>query len=305
MSKTVLIGGGSGLIGTRLSALLAERGDEVRWLSRTPGDDPYPSFHWDAERATIDSRALAGVTHVCNLAGAGIADGRWTNARKQLIIESRTQTTALLAEAIRTAGPSVEAFVSASAIGYYGNRGDQIVREDDPAGTGFLSESTVLWERAIGELAGETGVRTVALRTGIVLSTRGGALEKMLAPARLGVSGYFGSGRQWYSWIHLEDVCRIYLAALDDDRYAGPINAVSPSPVRNKHLAQVLAEAVSNPAVAAPVPSVGLKLAFGEMSHTILDSTRVSADFLGDGLGFSWQYPELQPALAHLIYNGA
>lgn len=303
MSKTVLIGGGTGLVGSRLAALLAARGDDVRLLTRHPdrSRSPYPLYGWNAARHEIDPAALAGVTHVVNLAGAGIADARWSPSRKALIIESRTATTQLLAEAVSAADQPIDAFVSASAIGYYGDRGDELVDEDSAPGEGFLSESTILWERAIGEFAGLTGVRTCALRTGIVLSTDGGALEKMLAPARLGVSGYFGSGAQYYSWIHIDDVARAYLTALDDERYRGPINAVAPEPVTCKRLARVLAEALPNPCIPAPVPALGLRLAFGEMSHTILDSTRVSAAKLDIDLGFAFAHREITTALADLV----
>ena len=303
MSKTVLIGGGSGLVGQRLTRLLAERGDEVRILTRSPerAGGPHEEFGWDAARGTIEAAALAGVTHVVNLAGAGIAEARWTPRRKALIIESRTGTTQLLADAVADTGAGVEAFVSAGAIGYYGDRGDQLVDEDSAPGTGFLSESTILWERAVGEFAGQTGVRTCVLRTGIVLSPDGGALEKMLTPARLGVSGYFGAGSQYYSWIHIDDIARAYLAALDDERFSGPVNAVAPEPVTCKTLAQVLAKALPNPCIAAPVPAFGLKLALGEMSHTVLDSTRVSAAKLDIDLGFDFRFREIEPALRDLV----
>ncbi len=306
MKKTILIGGGTGLIGTRLAELLRDRGDEVRLLSRDPAQiTQYEAFDWDAEAGTIDPRALDGVTHVVNLAGAGIADGRWSAGRKRVIIESRTKTTALLAEAIRGRGEQVRAFVSASAVGYYGNRGEQVLTESDRPGEGFLSESTILWERAVGEAAGLTGVRTAALRTGIVLATGGGALEKMLITARLGVSGYFGDGQQWYSWIHLEDICRMYAAALDDERYIGPVNAVAPEPATCKTLAQVLAQALPNPAVPLPVPAFGLRLALGEMSHTVLDSTRVSAAYVREALDFGFEFPTLQGALDDLVSEPA
>ena len=303
MPITVLIGGGTGLVGSRLAQLLADRGDGVRLLTRSPdrADAPHPLFHWDAARGTIDARALDGVTHVVNLAGAGIAEARWTARRKALIIESRTETTRLLADAVQAAGPGVEAFVSAGAIGYYGDRGDELLDEASGPGEGFLSESTLLWERAVGEFAGQTGVRTCLLRTGIVLSTRGGALEKMLTPARLGVSGYFGAGRQYYSWIHLDDIARAYAAALDDDRFVGPVNAVAPAPVTCKHLAQVLAKALPNPCIAAPVPAVGLRLALGEMADTVLDSTRVVSDRLEHELGFRFDFPEVEGALGDLV----
>ena len=302
MSKTILIGGGTGLIGRSLARALATRGDEVRLLTRDPrGVREYRAYHWDADTKAIDPGALAGVTHVVNLAGAGIADARWTPQRKRVVVESRTQTTALLADAIQAYGAGVEAYVSASAIGYYGDRGEALVTEDERAGEGFLSASTAAWEYAVGHLAGETGVRTVALRTGIVLDPEGGALAAMLKPARLGLSGYFGDGSQWYSWIHRDDIVGAYLLALDDPRATGPINAVAPEPTRNRDFAGELAAALPTPALAVPVPAIGLRLALGEMSHTVLDSTRVSASKLGDEFGYTFRFPRLPAALADLV----
>ena len=302
-AAVVVIGGGTGLVGSRLADMLAARGDEVRLLSRSPERvRDHAAFAWDTDRDYLDPAALAGATHVVNLAGAGIADARWTDARKRLIVESRTGTTALLGRALAAqADRTVRAYVSASAIGYYGDRGDAWVREDSEPGTGFLSESTVAWEDSVRALAEATGLRTCLLRTGIALSPEGGALEKMLVPARLGVSGYFGDGAQYYSWIHLDDLCRAYLAALDDEAYVGPVNAVAPTPVTCKTLARVLAEALPNPAVALPVPAFGLRLALGEMSHTVLDSTRVSSTRLVDALGFDFEWPSIEGALRDLV----
>lgn len=299
---TVVIGGGTGLIGSRLADLLAARGDEVRILSRSPEKvQSHTAYAWDAQAMTIDPAALTGATHVVNLAGAGIADARWTEERKRLIIDSRTQTTALLGQAIREHGEGVRAYISASAIGYYGDRGDAWVDESSQPGHGFLSESTQAWEAAVQALAGNTGLRTCLMRTGIALSPEGGALAEMLKPARWGISGYFGRGQQWYSWIHLDDLCRAYLAAIDDEAYEGPVNAVAPVPVRNKTLAQSLARTLDNPALTAPVPAFGLRLAFGEMSHTILDSCRVSSQRLADKLGFDFEWPEIDGALRELL----
>ncbi len=302
MANTVLIGGGSGLVGTRLAELLTARGDEVRLLSRSPAQiAKFRAFAWDTKRHYLDPAALRDVTHVINLAGAGIADRRWTDDRKAAIISSRTVSTDLLSSAIQESGPGVRAYISASAIGYYGDRGDAWVSEGDAPGDGFLSASVVAWEESVTQLAGATSLRTALVRTGIALAAHGGALQKMLLPTRLGVSGYFGTGEQWYSWIHLDDLCRVYIAAVDDERYAGPINAVSPLPVRNRTLAHGLAKAVSTPALTLPVPKVALELALGEMSHTILDSARVSAVKLIDELRFDFSYPSLVPALENLL----
>lgn len=300
----VLIGGGTGLVGARLADLLADAGHTPRILTRSPGEraSRHALFGWDTETNFVDPDALDGATHVVNLAGAGIADARWSDARKAAIIESRTQTTDLLAGAIERRRPAgLQAFVSASAIGYYGDSGEGWVGEDAEPGAGFLSESTVAWEAAVERAGRRTGLRTALLRTGIALSPDGGALEKMLLPARFGLSGYFGDGRQWYSWIHLDDLCRAYIAALEDADYVGPVNAVAPVPVRNRELARVLAKAVDNPALAVPVPAFALRLALGEMSHTVLDSTRVSSQRLVDDLGFDFEYPTVGRALTAML----
>jgi uncharacterized protein (TIGR01777 family) len=302
MAKCILIGGGSGLVGQALAEMLSKRGDEVRILSRRPGSvAAYQAFAWDVNAQTIDAAAFAGVTHVVNLAGAGIADERWSPRRKELIISSRTRSTDLLAKGIEQHGKNVQAYVSASAIGYYGNSGDAWMKEDSESGDGFLSQSTRAWEAAVDELAEKTGLRTCYLRTGIALSPDGGALERMLQPARWGISGYFGSGQQWYSWIHLDDLARIYVAAIDDERYKGAINATAPVPVRNRQLARELADALDNPALALPVPAVMLKFVFGEMSHTILDSCRVSSQLIVDKYGFDFQFPDVRSALRDLL----
>ncbi len=298
--STVLIGGGTGLIGMRLSRWLARAGYTVLHLSRTPDPDaPFPAYGWNIREGTIDQEAVERADAVINLAGAGIADRRWSPSRKALIIKSRTATARLLQEAMARSASRPAVYLSAGAIGYYGDRGETLLEETDEPGKGFLSESCLAWEgaaRAVSEL----GVRTVLTRTGIVLSTRGGALAKMMPPVHFYLAPYFGTGRQWYSWIHVDDLCRIYQFALERDDLQGTFNAVAPNPERNRAFMQQLAEAMGKKALSAPVPAAALRLIFGEMADTILDSTRVSADKLQDA-GFEFQYPELSEALVNLI----
>lgn len=298
---TVLIAGGTGLIGTRLSEMLTADGHEVRHLSRSVGTKaPYPTFRWDVERGTYDAAAFQGVTHIVNLAGAGIADGRWTDQRKALIISSRTESTHLLRRAIAAHGSTVRAYLAGSAIGYYGDRGEQWLHETDAPGQGFLSDSTKQWEAAIAKIPTELQLPTLVVRTGIVLSAQGGALPKMLLPLHLFTSTYFGDGQQWYSWIHIDDICRIFLRGVTDDGFRGTYNGVAPQPARNKTLAQALITATEKPALLTPAPAFALKIALGEMSHTVLDSCRVSADQL-TASGFTFQFPELLPALRDVL----
>jgi uncharacterized protein len=297
----VLIAGGSGLIGERLSYLLQEAGHKVRHFSRSVKPaSPYPTYVWDVENGTYDATAFAGVTHVINLAGAGIADARWTSSRKQLIIESRTHSTRLLKEGIAAYGQQVKAYLAGSAIGYYGNRGDDWLPETAAPGDGFLSESVQLWEESIAELTTELNLPTLLVRTGIVLSTQGGALPKMLLPLHLLTSTYFGDGQQWYAWIHIDDLSQVFVRGVADDNFRGCYNGVAPNPARNKTLAQALITATGKPAVLLHAPALALQFALGEMSHTVLDSARVSAEKLAAS-GFVFEYPELVPALQDLL----
>lgn len=297
----VLIAGGSGLIGMRLSKLLTEQGHEVRHLSRSAGGSSlYTTFQWDVAGGSYDAAAFQGVTHVIHLAGAGIADARWTDRRKQLIIESRTESTHLLKKGIAAHGATVKAYLAGSAIGFYGDSGEKLVAEDAAAGNGFLSESVSIWEDAIQEIPQELNLPTLVVRTGIVLSPQGGALQKMLLPLHLFVSSYFGDGQQWYSWIHIDDICRIFVKGVNDDDFRGLYNGVAPNPVRNKTLAQALITASKKSAFLLPAPAFILRLALGEMSHTILDSCQVSAAKLKDS-GFTFEHPTIVPALEDLL----
>lgn len=302
---TVLIAGGSGLIGTRLSQLLRENGHEVRHFSRRPKpNSPYPTFVWDIKQGTYDASAFIGVTHVIHLAGAGIADSRWTPKRKEIIIKSRTESTRLLQEGILAHGQSVTAYLAGSAIGFYGDREEEILTEDAAAGDGFLSESVTIWEQAIEALTKVTQLPTLTIRTGIVLSTQGGALPKMLLPLHFFVSTYFGDGQQWYSWIHLDDICRMFLRGVEDSSFRGVYNGVAPNPARSKTLAATLIKATGKLALLLPAPAFALRLILGEMSHTVLDSARVSTEKL-EAEGFRFTFPELEAAVRDLVNRKA
>ncbi|MGH1433579.1 MAG: TIGR01777 family oxidoreductase [Lewinella sp.] len=297
----VLIAGGSGLMGMRLSELLSQEGHEVRHLSRsTKHDSLYPTYQWNVQQATYDEAAFRGVTHVINLAGAGIADARWTDQRKQLIIDSRTQSTRLLKTGIVAHGQTVKAYLAGSAIGYYGDRKAMLMTEGAPAGNGFLSQSVSIWEQAIQEIPDELNMPTLIVRTGIVLSPKGGALQKMLLPLNLFVSTYFGDGQQWYSWIHIDDICRIFVKGVNDNQFRGLYNGVAPNPVSNKSLAKAIITASKKPALLLPAPAFMLRLILGEMSHTILDSCKVSAAKLAES-GFTFKHPSITPALQDLL----
>ena len=297
--KTVLIGGGSGFIGMHLSRRLQRDGYAVRHLSRTadPGAE-FPTFHWDVQAQTIDAAALQDVDYVINLAGAGIADERWSEERKQEIIRSRTESTRLLARSFADREIRPRLYISASAIGFYGDRGEELLTEAAEPGTGFLSKSCVLWEESVEEVE-RLGIPTFVNRTGIVLHPDEGALEKMLIPLKVWTSTYFGDGQQFYSWIHIEDLVGIYAFALEHE-LTGVYNGCAPNPVRNKQFAQALGPALGKNALVMPAPVPALQLALGEMSHTVLDSARCSAEKIS-AAGYRFDYPELSQALEQLL----
>ncbi|PPK88251.1 hypothetical protein CLV84_1216 [Neolewinella xylanilytica] len=295
----VLIGGGSGFIGMHLSRRLRRDGYEVRHLSRTVNPKAtFATYHWDVEAQTIDDRALDGVDYVINLAGAGIADARWTEERKALIIKSRVESTRLLARRFAEGNRRPKLYLSASAVGYYGDRGAEWLTETAEPGSGFLSKSCVLWEEAVAEID-RLGIPTFVNRTGIVLHPEEGALEKMLLPLKVWTSTYFGNGEQYYSWIHVEDLVGIYAYALEH-QLTGVYNGCAPNPVRSKQLAQSLGPALGKKAVVLPAPEPALRAAMGEMSHTVLDSARCSAEKI-EQAGYRFAYPELSQALEQLL----
>lgn len=300
---TVLIGGGTGLVGSHLSHLLKSNGFTVRHLSRTQNlSAEFPAYAWDVKKMTIDPAAFEGVDYLINLAGAGIADQRWTAARKKLIVDSRVDSTLLLLKGAEAYGKPIKAFVSASAVGYYGDRGETLLSENDPAGPDedFLAYSVKQWEQAIEVFGTTSDIRTVGIRVGVVLSTKGGALPKMTLPMKLGVASYFGDGKAWYSWIHIGDLARLFITALENESMHGFYNGVSPNPTRNKGLALALKEAMNATALAIPAPTFGLRLAMGEMADVVLDSTRVSSKKI-EKTGFTFEYPTLVPALKDVI----
>lgn len=299
--STILIAGGSGLVGMHLSQLLQAAGHTVLHLSRKRNlNANFPAYAWDLEKKTIEQEAVDQADFIINLAGAGVADQRWTDERKRLIISSRVDSTLLLKAAIERRPTPLKAFISASAVGFYGSRGEELMAEEDAAGKdSFLAESVSAWEQAVEKIAA-TGLRSVAIRIGVVLSTQGGALEKMLIPFKFFNATYFGDGQQWMSWIHLDDICRMFIEAIDNDQFSGVYNGVAPHPFRNKDLIAELKTAVGKPAIMLPAPEFVLRLAMGEMADVVFDSTRVSSKKI-EAAGFIFLFPDLQPALRDLL----
>jgi len=304
MSK-VLIAGGTGLVGTRLSQLLNEKGHDVVHLSRKKETTTkYPTYVWDTSKGSIEEGAFDGVTHIVNLAGAGIADSLWTKDRKELLIESRTQTTALLAKYISKLAQKPKVYVSAAAIGIYGDRGDEILTESSEVGEdGFLVKCCLEWEQAIQALALKTDIRTVTLRLGIVLSTKGGALPKMLLPLKFFTASYFGDGQQWYSWVHIDDVCNVFIKAMETDKMEGVYNVTTLNPLTNKELTERMVDALGKRALVIPAPKAALRLGMGEMADVVLNSNKVLPQRL-EKIGFSFQFPTFEEAVKDVVENG-
>ena len=298
--KCVLVSGASGLVGRALVAFLQTQGHTVRRLVRraTEGAD---EFGWNPAKGEIDAAALVGADAVVHLGGENISAGRWTAARKRQILQSRVEGTRTLAAGIAKMAPAArpEVFVSASAVGFYGARGDERLPEAAGPGTGFLAEVCAAWE---GELAAvkALGVRTVALRTGVVLSPAGGALAKMLPAFWLGAGGRLGSGRQWMSWITPDDLCALYLRAVTDRAWSGDYNAVAPEPVTNAEFTGVLVRVLGRPAFFA-VPAAVLRGVFGQMADEALLASTRAVPARSTEAGFKWRHPGLEEALRHVL----
>lgn len=292
----VLVTGASGMVGKSLAAFLTTGGHRVRRLVRHAprnGDE----FRWDPERGELDPAALDGVHAVVHLAGENIAGRRWSDAQKARILGSRIAGTRLLVDALRAAKRAPRTFVCASAVGIYGDRGDELLTEQSAPGTGFLAEVCAQWE---GEARRAEHVRSVQLRFGVVLSPAGGALAKMLLPFQLGAGGRIGNGRQWMSWIALDDAVGAIHHALFAEALEGPVNAVAPQAVTNAEYTRTLGRVLRRPAI-LPMPAFAARLAFGELANELLlASQRVQSTRLQQ-TGYGFAYPELEGALRHQL----
>jgi uncharacterized protein (TIGR01777 family) len=294
----VLVTGSTGLIGTALIELLRTEGHSPVRLRRGGRADAGDIF-WNPDKGEIDSSSLEGFDAVVHLAGENIASGRWTPERKRSILDSRVKGTSLLAKSLAQLQRPPKVLVSSSAIGYYGDRGEEVLTEDSPAGSGFLPQVCREWEAATAPAAAK-GIRAVQLRTGIVLSAKGGALARMLTPFRAGLGGPLGSGTQYMSWIALEDLCRMFLHAMSTESIKGPANAVAPTPVTNNEFTKELAGALHRPALFR-APRFALNLALGEMAEALLLASARVVPSRMKAAGFVYQYPELRPCLNHIV----
>ena len=294
----IVVTGSTGLIGSALLPRLRDEGHHVTGLVRGVAADQNTPW-WDPAAGRISPGALDGVDAVVHLAGEGIAAGRWTAARKARICDSRVNGTRVLCEALAGTTTPPRVLLAASAVGFYGDRGDELLDESAALGQGFLSDTCQKWE-AEADPARARGIRVVHLRIGIVLSPSGGALAKMLPPFMLGVGGVLGSGQQFMSWIAIDDLIGIMLHALTNDGLAGAVNAVAPRAVTNREFTKALGHVLRRPTV-FPVPAFAARLAFGEMADALLlASTRVQpARLMAEG--FEYAYPELEGALRHVL----
>jgi len=298
----IAIGGSTGLVGSALVPFLQTGGHTVTRLSRQtkPGAaDGTHSIAWDPAQGTIDAPSLEGIDAVIHLGGHNIAHGRWTAGNKRLIRDSRLQSTSLLAKTLAGLKQPPKVFLCASAIGYYGDRGQEVMSEASPSGTRFISEVCRDWEAATLP-AVQAGIRVINLRIGVVLSPQGGALQKMLLPFKLGGGGIVGSGQQWWSWISLEDLPRIILHGLQTESLRGPVNAVAPGIVTNRDFTKTLGRVLRRPTV-LPLPAFVVKTLFGEMGEELmLGSTRVVPEKLIQS-GYQFAHPDLESALRGLL----
>ncbi len=297
MAERVLISGASGLIGSRLSELLTQRGHEVVHLGRTLHGGPVRSVTWDINAGTLSPNALDGVTAIVHLAGAGVADKRWTEKRKKELLDSRVRSTELLAKELQKKPNSVTTFVGASAIGYYGEGG--VFTEESPPGSDFLAGVTKAWENSYNSIA-QSDIRLVKIRIGLVLGPLGGMLQSLSRPIRFGVGAPLGTGTQMQSWIHIDDICGIFIMAIEDKSMRGTFNGVAPKPVTNGEMTSAIAKVLKKPLWLPPIPIFALRLVLGEMVEAIVAGAVVSSEKI-ERSGFRFQYPTLSSAVQSLF----
>jgi uncharacterized protein (TIGR01777 family) len=296
----VLITGGTGLVGQHLTKMLLNKGYEVAILSRTKNtDNKIPVFYWDINTNIIDKEAIKSGDYIIHLSGVNIAGKRWTKSRKQEIVDSRVKSTELIFNNI-SQNHSLKAFISASAIGYYGAvTSNHIFTEADSSAKDFLGETCRLWEDSADKFQ-DLGIRIVKIRSGIVLSKQGGALSKMIKAFKLGFGSALGSGKQFMPWIHIDDLCEIYIKAIEDSEMTGAYNAVAPEHINNIEFSQKIAKQLKKPFRALNIPAFIFKILFGEMADILLKGSRVSSDkIIASGYGF--KYPTLKGALKNLL----
>ena len=295
----ILVSGSTGLVGSALVPRLKAQGHEVLRLVRSTPQAGAGEVYWNPEQGTLKAEEIEGVDAVVHLAGESLAEGRWTEEKKKKIRESRVKGTTLISETLARLERKPQVLVSASAVGFYGSRGDETLNEQSASGEDFLAEVCRAWELST-QAAAQSGVRVVNLRFGVILSSEGGALAKMLTPYKMGVGGKLGNGEQYMSWIALDDAVGAILHALENDTLRGPVNVVAPHPATNYDFTKTLGHVLSRPTI-FPLPAFAARLMFGEMADaTLLASQRVEPARLKES-GFAFKYPELEGALRHVL----
>ena len=300
--RRILITGGSGMIGTRLTEMLLDEGRNVALLSRNPKSAKRPGvevFGWDVEKESIDNAAVRHIDAIIHLAGAGIADKRWTPKRRAELVNSRVKSADLLYRAVLESGNAPQCLVSANGVNYYGTQTRPRVHvESDPPSKDFIGQLCQKWEEAATQF--ESLCRVVTLRTGVVLAKGGGALPRIAKPVKWGVGAKLGSGRQYMPYIHLDDICRLYIHAMDHPEMRGHFNAVNGDHVTNAEFTRAVAKVLKKPLWLPGVPAFALKMALGEMGSIVLEGSRVSASKVQDA-GFTFKYPDLLPAIRAVL----
>jgi len=300
MANNILITGGSGLVGNALTETLLHKGHIVSWLSRTENlSKPVKQYRWDIEQNYIDEKAFENVDTIVHLAGAGIADKRWTASRKRVIRDSRIKSLELITKTITEKDLPVKNLISASAIGIYGDRGEELLFEDSSPEKNWLAKVCIDWEGAVDPLT-EWGLRTAIVRIGLVLSNKAGALPKLLGPIKKSINPTLGSGEQYYSWIHIDDLTGIFIKIIEDHKLIGTYNAVAPNPATYNTLVKQLEEILNKKTFSPKVPGLFMKLGLGQMARIVLDSAKVSSKKIIEK-GYQFKFDKLNPALKDLL----
>lgn len=300
--STVLITGGNGLVGSSLSKKLTEKGYTVKFLRRNQNNLKSNEFYWDIENQKVDPLVFESVDYIIHLAGENISTRRWTKAQKSKILDSRLNSSKLLIETLKAVKNKPKAIISASAVGYYGfDEPSKTFTELDPAANDFLGKVCFAWENEV-KAASEMNIRNVQLRTGIVLSKNGGALDKMNKPIKMGIGSPLGSGNQFMPWIHIDDLCEMYITAMENDNWNGAYNAVAPEHKTNAEFTSLLASVQNKKSHRFNVPGFILKIVLGKMSSIVLQGNMVSCEKITDE-GFIFNYPTLKKALDNIFNN--
>ena len=294
--KKIIITGGTGLVGKRLTILLKEKGYEVNILCRNPKQPN--EYKWNIEANFIDEKVFENAIAIIHLAGAGVADKRWTDERKQEIIDSRVKSTQLLFQYLAKGKHQIQSFISASAVGFYGDRKNELLTETSSNGTGFLSEVCQLWENEVEKIA-SINIAVSKIRIGIVLSKDGGALPKLDFPIRFGIGAYIGNGKQFVPWIHIDDLCQIFYHLFEHKNQNSTYNACAPDVKTNKEMSKTIAHVLHRPFIPFPAPEFVLKTVMGEMATMLLMSNNCTSKKIQQ-TGFVFQFPTLEKALENI-----